>query len=87
MYHNTCFKTQILRTSRTDAVHERTARVTEVVSHGGVWPDRCDSIFPALEVVAATNVLQIFIVDAEVGRKHRRCQFAAIDAVANESVD
>jgi len=72
---------------RADAVHERAARGTEVVGHSGVWPNRSDRIGPALEVVAAAQVLQILVVNGEVGCEHGRGEFAAIPAVANKGVD
>lgn len=75
------------REGRADAVHERAARRTEVVGHGRVWPNRGDSIGPALEVLAAAHVFQILVVDGEVGSEHGRGELAAINTVADESVD
>lgn len=72
---------------RTNTIHERPTRETEVVSHAGVWPDRSNWISPAFEVVATTQVLQIFVINAEVGCKHWRGELAAIHTVANKGID
>jgi hypothetical protein len=72
---------------RADAVHKRTTRIAEVVGHGGVRSNRSDRVGPAFEILAAANMLQVFIVNGKVGRKHGRCKFPAIYTIADKGVD
>jgi hypothetical protein len=69
-----------------DAVHERAARGTEIISH---VVSRADGLRLAVgrQVTAAALVNQVGIVDGEIGCEHGSCNFSAIGAVANKSVD
>jgi hypothetical protein len=40
-----------------------------------------------LQVFLATDVLKILVVDSEVGGEHRRGEFVAVGAVADEGAD
>jgi len=76
------------RESRADAIHERTARGTEVVGHGVVlargFYENSTRLTKGLQVVAAAQVLQVRVVHGEVGCVHRRGQLVAVGAVADE---
>ena len=74
------------RETRADAVHERTARGTEVVDHG-VARANGTMLAEGLQIVAAAQVLQVGVGDGEVGCEHRRGDFAAVRAVADEGID
>lgn len=74
------------REAGADAVHERAARVAEVVGHGEARRDG-RRVRPRLQVLPAPHVPQVLVVDGEVRREHGRCDFAAVRAVAYEGVD
>jgi hypothetical protein len=69
--------------SLTNTVHQRTARKAEVVGHELARGDSI-SLTICFQVVPATDVLQISVVDGEVGSEHRRCDLATICAIANK---
>ena len=72
--------------ARADTVHECAARGAEVIGHsvaGGDGPGLAEG----LEVVSATKVLHVCIVYNEVGGEHGGGDFAAIAAVADETID
>jgi len=60
------------RKSRADPIHERAARGTEVVGHGIVlargFYKNSVRLTKGLQVVATAQVLQVRVVDGEVGR-------------------
>ncbi|KAF7966236.1 hypothetical protein HWV62_39459 [Athelia sp. TMB] len=74
------------RHARAHTVHERAASLAEVVGHGVARLDGA-RLAPGREVIAAAQVLQVRIVDGEVGCEHGRRDFAAVRAVADEGVD
>jgi sugar phosphate isomerase/epimerase len=79
------------RESRADAIHERAARGTEVVGHGVVlargFYENSARLTEGLQVVAAAQVLQVRVVNGEVGCVHGRGEFVAVGAVADEGAD
>jgi hypothetical protein len=76
----------LARGTRADAVHERTARGTEVVSHGVARGDGA-ALTVGFQVVAATEVLEVRVLDGEVGGEHGGSEFVAVEAVADEGID
>lgn len=69
-----------------DAVHERAARAAEVIGH--LVPGRDGvRLSEAGQIVPATLVFQVCVVDGEVGCEHGRRDFAAVGAVAYERLD
>lgn len=72
--------------ARADTVHECTARGAEVIGHRVAG---CDSprLAEGFEVLSATKVLQICIVNNEVGGEHGGGDFMAVAAVADETID
>ena len=71
---------------RADTIHEGAAGRTEIVGHGIVQADGV-VLAKGFEVVAAADVLQIVVVDDEVGCEHGCRDFVAVIAVADEAVD
>lgn len=74
------------RHARANTVHERAASLAEVVGHGVARLDGA-RLAPGREVIAAAQVLQVRIIDGEVGCEHGCRDFAAVRAVADEGVD
>lgn len=72
--------------SRRHTVHEGPAGRTEEVGHLVARAD-CLGLAPAAEVLLAPKVLQVLVVDGEVGREHGGRDLAAVCAVAHEGVD
>ena len=70
---------------RAHAIHERATCGTEIVSHSVARGDGA-VLAECLQIVLATQVLQVRIEDDEVGREHRRGDLAAVCAVANKAV-
>lgn len=68
------------------AVHEGAAGRTEVVCHLVTRGNRL-GLAPAAEVFLAAQVLEVLVVDGEVGCEHGRCDLATVCAVAHERVD
>ena len=62
---------------RADTVHERATCGTEIVGHGVARGDGA-ALAEGLQVVLATQVLQVRIGNDEVGREHGRGDFAAV---------
>lgn len=79
------------RESRTNAVHEGAARGTEVVGHGvvltGSFEEDSARLAVCLQVVAATQMFQVRVIDREVGRVHRRGELVAVRAVTDEGTN
>lgn len=77
--------------SPADAIHERAASGTEVVGHGVILARGIDEnsarLTEGLQVVAAAQVLQVRVIDGEVGCVHGRSEFVAVGAVADEGAD
>lgn len=67
-------------------VHEGAAGRAEVICHLVARGDRL-GLAPATEVFLAAQVLEVLVVDSEVGCEHGRCDLAAVCAVAHECVD
>lgn len=74
------------RVPRRHAVHEGAAGRAEEVGHLVARGDRL-GLAPAAEVLLAPQVLQVLVVDGEVGREHGGRDLAAVCAVAHEGVD
>lgn len=72
--------------ARTDAVHERAARGTEMVGHGVAGGDGA-RLAEGFQIVAAADVLEVSGGDGEVGGEHGGGDFAAVGAVADEGVE
>jgi len=72
----------------TDAVHERAARGTEVVGHVVVlarsFEKHSARLAVCLQVVAATQMFQVRVIDREVGRMHGCRKLVAVRAVTDE---
>lgn len=68
-----------------DTVHERTANRAKVVRHPLAGSDRL-VLLEDSQLVFATNVLQILIIDDEVGRKHRSGNLATVGAIADKGI-
>lgn len=73
------------RKSRSNAVHERAARGTEIIGHGVTRGDGA-RLTEGLQAIPAAQVLQVRVGHGEVGREHGRGNFAAVCAVADEGV-
>lgn len=68
------------------AVHEGAASLAKVVGH--FRPGNGSLVLaPALQIVLATNILDVGVVDGEVGGEHGSGDLAAVEAVADEGVD
>lgn len=76
----------VLREAHAPAVDERAAGLAKAVDHFGLGSG-CLVVAPSGDVVLATNVLEIGVVDGEVGGEHGRGDFAAVEAVAEKGVD
>lgn len=68
------------------AVHKGATGRTEVVCHLVARGDGL-GLPPAAEVLLAAQVLEVLVVDGEVGCEHGRCDLAAVCTVAHECVD
>ena len=76
----------LTRKPRAYAVHERAARGAEVVGHAIAGGDGA-GLAEGFQVVAAAQMLQVRVGDGEVGCEHRRSDFVAVRAVADEGID
>lgn len=76
---------------RANTIHQRTARATEVVGHGILlsrfFVKYRVRLAPALEIFAATKVLEVRVVDGEVSRVDGGGELVTVGAVANEGAD
>lgn len=70
----------------TDAVHQRAAGGAEVRGHGVAGGGGARGGVGG-EVGAAAEVGEVGVDDGEVGGEHRRVDFVAVGAVADEGVD
>lgn len=74
-----------------NTIHQRTASATEVVGHfvvlSGIFVENGVSLSPTLEVILATKVLEMRVVNGEVSCVDGGGEFMTIGAVANESAD
>lgn len=68
------------------AIHERAACLAKAVGHFGSR-SRCLALAPASDIVLATNVLEVRVVDGKVGGEHGCGDFAAVEAVADKGID
>lgn len=84
--HSTNTQDAISGEACADAVHERAARRAKVVGHVVARANRL-GLAIRRQIVAATLVRQVGIVDGEVGCEHGRGDLAAVGAVADEGVD
>ncbi|KAL9035609.1 MAG: hypothetical protein Q9214_006499 [Letrouitia sp. 1 TL-2023] len=65
------------RKGRADAIHERAARGTEIIGHGVARGDRA-RLAEGLQIVTATQVLQVRVGHGEIGCEHGRRDFVAV---------
>jgi len=69
-----------------DTVQERATLGTEVVGHSVAGSDGV-RLGKGRQLIAATQVLEILVVDGEVGCEHGCSDLVTVSAVAHEGVD
>jgi hypothetical protein len=74
------------RESRAHSVHESAARGTKEIGHCLPRAD-CVRLAESLQGILAAQMLKVCVCHGEIGCEHGGCDLAAVNTVADESVN